>query len=129
MEDYKSSIYGIILKLIIFLGVIGFIVWLDVRKVGQFEPEVLTTAFMFGILAYLLFTLFSKVGLLPTIVVGVLAGIGLGKLVKLGILTDESSFYVVMFLGALLVFRDIWQVIQYFRYGRYIDEPEEELRR
>ena len=115
MEEYRSGISWIVMKIFIFCGVVALVIWVDTRRHGVFNPEIITAALMFGVLAYLLISLIKNIGFLGTVVAAVAVGFGLDKLLNMGILTDESSFYVVLIIGVLFVLWDGWQVVQYFR--------------
>lgn len=115
MEEYRSGISWIVMKLFIFCGVAALVIWVDTRRNGAFNPEIITAALMFGVLAYLLISLIKNIGFLGAVVAAVAVGFGLDKLLNMGILTDESSFYVVLIIGVLFVVWDAWQVVQYFR--------------
>ena len=121
MEEYRSGISWIVMKILIFCGVVALVIWVDTRRNGAFNPEIITAALMFGVLAYLLISLIKNIGFLGTVVAAVAVGFVLDKLLNMGILTDESSFYVVLVIGVLFVLWDAWQVVQYFRTECYIN--------
>lgn len=124
MNENQTGIGGIILKLIVLVGVSGYFIWKDWGMQGAIQLETLKAAIMMAVIAYLLISLYIiliksngsfLISLLLLVGLAVLVGMGFDKLIKKGILTDESSLYMVLIIGLLLIFYDIRQLVKCFK--------------